>query len=135
MDQETVTPEGLQGTSKEYFQGKIIRQSRKIDKKTRDLKKFSLTYPEILDGNKFFNEYIIYTNNIALKEFNKQNQFLVKNIIKLYEQNFNIALSIDLTTNAISTTYNSGNVKIRVYAINYNILRIMSGMGGLAYSN
>ena len=25
--------------------------------------------------------------------------------------------------------------KIRVYAINYNVLRIMSGMGGLAYSN
>jgi hypothetical protein len=24
---------------------------------------------------------------------------------------------------------------IRVYAVNYNILRIMSGMGGLAYSN
>jgi len=27
------------------------------------------------------------------------------------------------------------NYEIRVYAINYNILRIMSGMGGLAYSN
>jgi hypothetical protein len=27
------------------------------------------------------------------------------------------------------------NADIRVYAINYNILRIMSGMGGLAYSN
>jgi hypothetical protein len=24
---------------------------------------------------------------------------------------------------------------IRVYAVNYNVLRIMSGMGGLAYSN
>ena len=24
---------------------------------------------------------------------------------------------------------------VRVYAVNYNILRIMSGMGGLAYSN
>ena len=91
-------------TSKKYFQGKLIRQSRKIDKKTKDLKIFSLTYPEILDGNKFLNEYIIYTNNIALKEFNKQNQFLVKNIIKLYEQNFNIALSIDLTNPLIQNT-------------------------------
>lgn len=34
----------------------------------------------------------------------------------------------------ISTT-DSENYNIRVYAINYNILRIMSGMGGLAYSN
>lgn len=29
----------------------------------------------------------------------------------------------------------SNNYDIRVYAINYNILRVMSGMGGLAYSN
>jgi len=27
------------------------------------------------------------------------------------------------------------NYEIRVYAVNYNILRVMSGMGGLAYSN
>ena len=25
--------------------------------------------------------------------------------------------------------------KARIYAVNYNVLRIMSGMGGLAYSN
>jgi hypothetical protein len=24
---------------------------------------------------------------------------------------------------------------VRIYATNYNVLRIMSGMGGLAYSN
>ena len=24
---------------------------------------------------------------------------------------------------------------LRIYAVNYNVLRIMSGMGGLAYSN
>ena len=29
----------------------------------------------------------------------------------------------------------ANNYDIRVYAINYNILRVMSGMGGLAYSN
>jgi len=29
----------------------------------------------------------------------------------------------------------TNNYDIRVYAINYNILRVMSGMGGLAYSN
>ena len=27
------------------------------------------------------------------------------------------------------------NDTINVYAVNYNVLRIMSGMGGLAYSN
>ena len=30
---------------------------------------------------------------------------------------------------------NSATAKVRVYATNYNVLRVMSGMGGLAYSN
>ena len=47
----------------------------------------------------------------------------------------NAHLNINVTDNTISSTYNSGNAKIRIYAINYNILRIMSGMAGLAYSN
>jgi hypothetical protein len=35
----------------------------------------------------------------------------------------------------VVSTDQSYNADVRVYAINYNILRIMSGMGGLAYSN
>lgn len=38
-----------------------------------------------------------------------------------------------VTINGINTS--PGNAKVRVYAVNYNVLRIMSGMGGLAYSN
>jgi hypothetical protein len=39
-----------------------------------------------------------------------------------------------------STVRNPGlgdgqNWNVRVYAVNYNVLRVMSGMGGLAYSN
>jgi hypothetical protein len=30
---------------------------------------------------------------------------------------------------------NDSTWDVRVYAVNYNILRVMSGMGGLAYSN
>ena len=37
---------------------------------------------------------------------------------------------LTLTSNATSGT----NARFRLYALNYNILRIMSGMGGLAYS-
>ena len=29
----------------------------------------------------------------------------------------------------------ANNVKMTIFAVNYNVLRIMSGMGGLAYSN
>ena len=34
-----------------------------------------------------------------------------------------------------ATVSNNQTAKVRVYATNYNVLRIMSGMGGLAYSN
>ena len=42
----------------------------------------------------------------------------------------NATLQLTLTAAAVS-----GDAKVRVYATNYNVLRIMSGMGGLAYSN
>jgi hypothetical protein len=35
----------------------------------------------------------------------------------------------------LNVTATSEAAKIRVYAVNYNVLRIMSGMGGLSYSN
>jgi len=38
---------------------------------------------------------------------------------------------LNLTTNDADTT----NDALNVYAVNYNVLRIMSGMGGIAYSN
>ena len=34
-----------------------------------------------------------------------------------------------------ATVTGTNTAKVRVYAVNYNVLRIMSGMGGLAYSN
>jgi len=34
-----------------------------------------------------------------------------------------------------NTVNGNDTAKVRVYAVNYNVLRIMSGMGGLAYSN
>ena len=40
-----------------------------------------------------------------------------------------------LLLNLNSAMTNAGPAKLRVYAVNYNVLRIMAGMGGLAYSN
>jgi len=39
------------------------------------------------------------------------------------------------TAQLIQTSSTSLDVPLNVYAVNYNVLRIMSGMGGLAYSN
>ena len=44
----------------------------------------------------------------------------------------NATLHLTLTREAVM---NNRSCKVRVYATNYNVLRIMSGMGGLAYSN
>ena len=44
----------------------------------------------------------------------------------------NATLHLTLTRDAV---YQNRACKVRVYATNYNVLRIMSGMGGLAYSN
>jgi hypothetical protein len=46
-------------------------------------------------------------------------------------------LNLTLTSESLtgSAGAGSGAAKIKVFAVNYNVLRIMSGMGGLAYSN
>jgi hypothetical protein len=53
----------------------------------------------------------------------------------------NATLQLQLTPKSVGMDVTSASVtngragKLRVYATNYNVLRIMSGMGGLAYSN
>jgi hypothetical protein len=42
---------------------------------------------------------------------------------------------IDTAVLALTTTLGSAASVVKIYAVNYNVLRIMSGMGGLAYSN
>ena len=44
----------------------------------------------------------------------------------------NATLQLVLSHNTVAS---SATAKVRVYATNYNVLRVMSGMGGLAYSN
>ena len=38
-------------------------------------------------------------------------------------------------TVSLNTVVGQNTAQVRVYALNYNVLRVMSGMGGLAYSN
>jgi hypothetical protein len=44
----------------------------------------------------------------------------------------NAKLIITMSNNTVGSVLSA---QVRVYAVNYNVLRIMSGMGGLAYSN
>ena len=44
----------------------------------------------------------------------------------------NAVLQLVLSSGTVSGT---ATAKVRVYAVNYNVLRVMSGMAGVAYSN
>jgi hypothetical protein len=44
----------------------------------------------------------------------------------------NATLLLNLTQAPVAA---NTTAKVKVFAVNYNVLRIMSGMGGLAYSN
>jgi len=41
----------------------------------------------------------------------------------------------DFANNKMADVFTDTDNKVLIFAINYNVLRIMSGMGGLAYSN
>ena len=49
--------------------------------------------------------------------------------------NFSRIDNATLTLNIDSEFVNNQSSNINIYTVNYNILRIMSGMGGLAYAN
>jgi len=42
---------------------------------------------------------------------------------------------LQLTYSTASPNHTAAALNLKIYAVNYNVLRIMSGMGGLAYSN
>jgi len=89
-----------------------------------------------------------YLNNADFKSFRLTNKSINTRLIKEYEQRVyslsniintidqsHITKYLDLTT-IINLSRCVPNIKIPidVYAVNYNILRIMSGLGGLCYS-
>ena len=49
--------------------------------------------------------------------------------------NFSRLDNAHLSFDSLNKDASGDKQKINVYALNYNVLRIMSGMGGLAYSN
>lgn len=47
----------------------------------------------------------------------------------------NATLHLNLTDKTIKKNGTSRTAKIKIFAVNYNVLRIMSGMGGLSFAN
>ena len=63
------------------------------------------------------------------------NLFITINNSTLYSKSPHILANSSTIVEDTTDTSSTTNAKIRIYAVNYNVLRIMSGMGGLAYSN
>lgn len=57
------------------------------------------------------------------------------NMSRIDNATLNLWLTKNTVEKMVGNTTQSRTCKVRVYAVNYNVLRIMSGMGGLAYSN
>ena len=59
------------------------------------------------------------------------------NFSRIDNASLNLVVSSSTFTNYVNddSSKMDDSAKVRVYAVNYNVLRIMSGMGGLAYSN
>jgi hypothetical protein len=57
-------------------------------------------------------------------------------IVKTKSNNLPFPVAVNTSTNETETYAITGNLtSLEVYALNYNVLRIMSGMGGIAYAN
>jgi LPS O-antigen subunit length determinant protein (WzzB/FepE family) len=79
---------------KKYFEGKVdilIEKNENISDK-----KYSLKYHETLPGDKFFNDYIIFTKEKTEKSIKKQITELLHNILFFLEKNLTIAENIGL---------------------------------------
>ncbi len=88
-----------------------------------------------------FRKQYIYTYSFALSPEEHQpsgtcNFSRIDNAVLQLTYNANSGnAGVDSTGRAFQPALNSGSFTLNIYAINYNVLRIMSGMGGLAYSN
>ena len=57
------------------------------------------------------------------------------NFSRIDQAILNITLDSTIFLTTAPGTASNTSAKLRIYAVNYNVLRVMSGMGGLAYSN
>jgi len=85
-----------------------------------------------VSGNQVYNVYQpgIYMYSFALKPEEHQPSGTCN-----FSRIDTATLVLNLANNVTIVPSSDQTFDVRVYAVNYNILRVMSGMGGLAYSN
>ena len=88
-----------------YFSGKFQPVT---DKKNELTNKYTLNFSIPLTGTEFLNDYITYTKKVLVNEFKEQLKEDIKNEIKIYELNLEIAKNINLE-NPILKSFAEGN--------------------------
>jgi len=88
-----------------YFQGKF---QAVYGNKGNFLNKYTLIFSSPLPGEKFLNDYIVFTKQVTVVEFKERLKESIKNEIKVYDQNLEIAKSINLE-NPILKSFAEGN--------------------------
>jgi len=121
----TGNPENISGqTSYTTFGSALLKLNGHERFQSRKACYFRLCQPQ-QSGHKVPTKHI-YSYSFALKPEEHQPSGTC---------NFSRIDNAKLILGEITTPANPTLYKLNVYAINYNVLRIMSGMGGLAYSN
>jgi hypothetical protein len=120
-----------------YEQSLQINGQDRLDKRYGDyFHKVQMYQHHSGGGLAYYNNYTllpgIYLYSFALRPEEHQPSGTC-NFSRIDTATLVMTLSGEITINAESAYDDSWDV--RVYAVNYNILRVMSGMGGLAYSN
>jgi hypothetical protein len=119
-----------------YEQWLQINGQDRLDKRYGDYFHKVQMYQHHSGGSGYHNSYDgqpgIYLYSFALRPEEHQPSGTC-NFSRIDTATLVMTLSGGITVNAENSTDDSWDV--RVYAVNYNILRVMSGMGGLAYSN
>ena len=99
---------------------------------TREARYFNLVQPYQHHTN-IPNEGI-YVYSFALKPEEHQPSGTA-NLSRIDNATFQMTFEPGLFNGTIQNVFGGRTIKLLMYAVNYNVLRIMSGMGGLAYSN
>ena len=83
-------------TPRKFFKPRLQQVTTKVDNQTNVVLEgqYYLTYPAILDGSKFLDEYANFIKDLTMSEFKAQKTVQILNIVKVYEQNLEISEAI-----------------------------------------
>jgi len=88
--------------ARQYFNERFGQVLTSKNEKVRN--NYFLIFPKVLEGNNFLNDYVEYVKNLTIIQFKDLKKIQIKNFIRLYEKNFEIAKAIQLEVPMINNS-------------------------------